>query len=62
MIFRQSLGDVEKYSYFCLWNFPSSCHFSDEVLNNSSDDRREEESRKHKVDVTEILRFALDDI
>ena len=26
-----------------------------------SDDRREEESRKHKVDVLEILRFALDD-
>ena len=27
-----------------------------------SDDRREEESRKHKVGVTEILRFALDDM
>ena len=27
-----------------------------------SDDRREEESRKRKVDVFEILRFALNDI
>ena len=27
-----------------------------------SDDRREEESRKHLVNVTEILRFALDDM
>ena len=26
-----------------------------------SDDRREEESRVHKVGVTEILRYALDD-
>ena len=31
----------------------NSCH---------SDDRREEESRWHKVDVSEILRFALNDI
>ena len=31
------------------------------ISNCHSDDRREEESRGHKVGVTEILRFALDD-
>ena len=31
----------------------SLCHFSDKVLNNSSE--RSEESRYHKVGVTEIL-------
>ena len=30
-------------------------------MNCHSDDRREEESRRHKVGVTEILRFALND-
>ena len=48
----------------------SNCHFSDEVLNNSSDDRREEDELLRAcpknlvymhVDVPEILRFALDD-
>ena len=45
------------------------CHFSDRVLNNSSDDRREEDvllsvakNLDDIKDVPEILRYALDDI
>ena len=30
-------------------------------MNCHSDDHREEESRRHKLGVTEILRFALND-
>ena len=37
-------------------------HFFIVLIYCHSDDRREEESRVHKVSVTEILRFALDDI
>ena len=37
-----------------------ACHGSFGICH--SDDRREEDSRNHKVGVTEILRFALNDI
>ena len=53
MIFRQSLGGCGEVFLFLSMEFPLFLSFFG---------RREEESRKHKVDVTEILRFALDDI